>query len=63
MPLNYQIDNIDMQILNLLMENAFMPYTDIGKKLYISPGTVHVRMNKMEKLGIVKESTVASRPR
>jgi Lrp/AsnC family transcriptional regulator for asnA, asnC and gidA len=54
MPLNYQIDNIDMQILNLLMENAFMPYTDIGKKLYISPGTVHVRMNKMEKLGIVK---------
>lgn len=54
MPLDYQIDNIDMQILNLLMENAFMPYTDIGKKLYISPGTVHVRMNKMEKLGIVK---------
>jgi Lrp/AsnC family transcriptional regulator for asnA, asnC and gidA len=54
MPLNYQIDNIDMQILNLLMENAFMPYTEIGKKLYISPGTVHVRMNKMEKLGIVK---------
>ncbi len=54
MPLNYQIDNIDMQILNLLMENAFTPYTEIGKKLYISPGTVHVRMNKMEKLGIVK---------
>jgi Lrp/AsnC family transcriptional regulator for asnA, asnC and gidA len=54
MPLNYQIDNIDMQILNLLMENAFMPYTEIGKKLYISPGTVHVRMNKMEKLGVVK---------
>ncbi|MBK7147945.1 MAG: Lrp/AsnC ligand binding domain-containing protein [Bacteroidetes bacterium] len=54
MPLHYQIDNTDMQILNLLMENAFMPYTEIGKKLFISPGTVHVRMNKMEKLGIVK---------
>lgn len=54
MALHYEIDNLDIQILNLLMENAFMPYTEIGKKLYVSAGTVHVRMNKMEKLGIVK---------
>ncbi|HRG89580.1 MAG TPA: Lrp/AsnC ligand binding domain-containing protein [Chitinophagales bacterium] len=54
MALHYEIDNTDLQILNILMENAFTPYTEIGKKLYISPGTVHVRMNKMEKLGIVK---------
>ena len=54
MALNYEIDNTDLQILNILMENAFTPYTEIGKKLFISPGTVHVRMNKMEKLGIVK---------
>ena len=54
MALNYQIDKTDLQILNLLMENSFTPYTDIGKKLFVSPGTVHVRMNKMEKLGIVK---------
>lgn len=54
MSLHYEIDNTDLQILNILMENAFTPYTEIGKKLYISPGTVHVRMNKMEKLGIVR---------
>lgn len=54
MALNYEIDNIDIQILNTLMENAFTPYTEIGKKLFISAGTVHVRMNKLEKLGIVK---------
>lgn len=54
MALNYEIDNTDVQILNILMENAFTPYTEIGKKLFISAGTVHVRMNKMEKLGIVK---------
>jgi len=52
---NYEIDNTDIQILNILMENAFTPYTEIGKKLFISAGTVHVRMNKMEKLGIVKK--------
>lgn len=54
MALNYEIDNIDIQILNILMDNAFTPYTEIGKKLFISAGTVHVRMNKLEKLGIVK---------
>ena len=54
MALNYEIDNTDLQVLNILMENAFTPYTEIGKKLFVSPGTVHVRMNKMEKLGIVK---------
>jgi Lrp/AsnC family transcriptional regulator for asnA, asnC and gidA len=54
MALNYEIDNLDLQILNALMENAFIPYTDLGKKLFVSPGTIHVRMAKMEKLGIVK---------
>jgi len=54
MALNYEIDNTDIQILNILMENAFTPYTEIGKKLFISAGTVHVRMNKLEKLGIVR---------
>ncbi len=54
MALNYEIDNTDIQILNTLMENAFTPYTEIGKKLFISAGTVHVRMNKLEKLGIVR---------
>ena len=54
MALHYEIDNTDLQILNILMENAFTPYTEVGKKLFISPGTVHVRMNKMERLGIVK---------
>lgn len=54
MALNYEIDNLDLGILNILMEDAFTPYTEIGKKLFVSPGTIHVRMAKMQKLGIVK---------
>jgi Lrp/AsnC family transcriptional regulator for asnA, asnC and gidA len=50
---NYEIDKLDISILNMLMENANTPYTDIGKKLFVSPGTVHVRMKKMEQMGIV----------
>ncbi len=51
---DYQIDKIDEKILGYLIENARMPYTEIAKKIFVSPGTVHVRMKKMEKLGLVK---------
>ena len=36
------------------MANANLPYTEIGQRLDVSGGTVHVRMKKMESLGIVK---------
>ena len=53
---NYHIDKIDRQILSILMENAKTPYTEIAKKLLVSPGTIHVRMKKMEDVGLVKKS-------
>jgi Lrp/AsnC family transcriptional regulator for asnA, asnC and gidA len=53
---NLEIDNTDLQILSLLMQDANMPYTEIGKKVFVSGGTVHVRMRKMIEMGIVKGS-------
>lgn len=50
---NVTIDEVDIKILSLLMQNANMPYTEIGKKIHVSGGTVHVRMTKMEEAGIV----------
>jgi Lrp/AsnC family transcriptional regulator for asnA, asnC and gidA len=55
---NLEIDNVDLKILALLMEDANMPYTEIGKKIYVSGGTVHVRMKKLEQLGVVKGSSL-----
>jgi Lrp/AsnC family transcriptional regulator for asnA, asnC and gidA len=49
-----EIDKLDKQILSILMRNAKKPYTDIAKQLYVSGGTIHVRMKKMEDAGIVK---------
>ena len=40
------------------MTDAKMPYTDIAKKLFVSGGTVHVRMRKLEQLGVVKEANL-----
>lgn len=55
---NYEIDNVDLKILSLLSEDAKTPYTEIAKKVFVSGGTVHVRMRKMEEMGIVKGTTL-----
>ncbi len=48
------LDDLDRKILAILMENAKTSYAEIGKKLLVSAGTVHVRIKKMEALGIIK---------
>lgn len=58
MPKHYDIDNIDVKILSLLSQDAKMPYTEIAKKVFVSGGTVHVRMKKLEKMGIVQGYTL-----
>lgn len=53
---NSEIDKTDLQILSILLNDASVPYTDIAKQLGVSGGTIHVRMKKMEQLGIVEGS-------
>ncbi len=54
----YQIDNLDKNILNELRENARVPYAELGKKLSVSPATVHVRVEKMRQAGIIARTKV-----
>jgi len=53
------LDEIDRKILSILMKNAKTPYTDIAKEIHVSGGTVHVRMNKMEEMGLVKGANLS----
>ncbi|OWY23539.1 transcriptional regulator AsnC [Sphingobacteriales bacterium UPWRP_1] len=53
-PEQLKIDKLDLQILSILIEDARVPYTKIGEALFVSAGTVHVRIKKMEQMGIVK---------
>jgi Lrp/AsnC family transcriptional regulator for asnA, asnC and gidA len=55
---DYEIDNIDLKILALLAEDAKMPYTEVAKRVFVSGGTVHVRMRKLEEMGIVRGTTL-----
>ena len=50
----FRLDEVDHQILDMLIENTRIPFTDIAKKLLISAGTVHVRVKKLEEAGIIK---------
>lgn len=57
-----QIDNLDKEILDILMRDATIPYTDIAKQLKVSSGTVHVRMKKLMQLGIVRSVNLHVNP-
>ena len=53
-----KLDDVDHQILDILIDNTRVPFTDISKRLLISAGTVHVRVKKMEEAGIIKGSSL-----
>ena len=55
---NYEIDNTDLKILEILMQDAKKPYTEVAKKVFVSQGTVHVRMTKLEQAGVVEKTTL-----
>lgn len=48
------LDKLDFQIIQEMMENAGISYADLGKKLFVSGGTIHVRIKKLEEMKVVK---------
>jgi len=59
---DYELDLLDKKILASLMQNAKKPYTEIARELYVSGGTIHVRMKKLEEAGIVKGQKLSVDP-
>lgn len=56
--INSHLDDLDIQILKLLIKDCRIPYLEIARICHVSGGTVHVRMKKMEDLGIIKGSRI-----
>jgi Lrp/AsnC family transcriptional regulator for asnA, asnC and gidA len=48
------LDKLDLQIIHAMMEDAGISYADLGKKLFVSGGTIHVRIKKLQDMHIVK---------
>ena len=51
---NLQLDDLDYQILDILIKDSRTPFLEIARQCHVSGGTVHVRMKKMEDMGIIK---------
>lgn len=48
-----KIDDLDVKILNILSHHAEKSYKEIGQELFVSGGTVHVRIKKLKELGVI----------
>jgi Lrp/AsnC family transcriptional regulator for asnA, asnC and gidA len=48
------LDKLDLQIIQIMMADAGISYADLGKQLFVSGGTIHVRIKKLQEIGIVK---------
>ena len=48
------LDKLDLQIIDAMMSNAEISYAELGKKLFVSGGTIHVRIKKLQEFKIVK---------
>ena len=47
-------DKLDLAIIHYMMEDAQISYADLGKKLFVSGGTIHVRIKKLQQAGVIK---------
>lgn len=63
MPETMQPDDLDRAILNALLDNARIAYAELAKKFAVSPGTIHVRVEKMKQAGIIKGTRVEIDPK
>jgi len=53
------LDKLDLQIIQAMMQDAEVSYADLGKQFFVSGGTIHVRIKKLEELGIVQGKRLA----
>lgn len=48
------LDAIDTKILSILATDSKLSYAEMGKMLFVSPGTIHVRIKKLTESNLIK---------
>ena len=54
-----ELDEIDLQILRLLQENAITSYEEVGSSVGLAESTVRYRVKKLQELGVILGFTCA----
>ena len=53
------LDKLDHLIIHEMMQSAEPSYAELGKKLFVSGGTIHVRIKKLHNMGIIKGTRIS----
>ena len=56
--MNKEIDKIDKKIINLLLIDADITNREIALECNIALGTVHNKIERLKKLGVIKKKTI-----
>jgi Lrp/AsnC family transcriptional regulator for asnA, asnC and gidA len=57
-----ELDKTDSSLLNILQDDASMHFVKIAKKIGVTDGTIHQRIKKLKKSGIIKRFTIQLNP-
>ncbi len=60
---NLQIDRLDRQILELLSQNAKIPFIKIAEKCGVSGAAIHQRVQRLEDAGVILGSRFTLSPK
>jgi Lrp/AsnC family transcriptional regulator, regulator for asnA, asnC and gidA len=52
------IDKLDLEIINVMITDAEISYAELGKQLFVSAGTIHVRIKKLQEMSVIAGSTM-----
>lgn len=56
------LDELDQKIMRLLIQNARMSYSEIGQKVGVSRVAVKMRVQSLERRGVIEEYTTIVNP-
>lgn len=54
--MGHQIDSLDRQILNMIANNARIPFLEVARVCNVSGAAIHQRIQKLTECGIIKGS-------
>ena len=54
----YEFDKLDREILTILLNDARTPFIEIARKLIVSGGTIHQRVDRLKNLGVIEGSSL-----
>lgn len=52
----YELDELDVKILNLIIDNARIPFLEVARECGVSGAAIHQRVQKLTQTGVVKGS-------